>query len=335
MITCFVYIEVMNRYKFQIFPSEPQRHQIDMLLKLSLIQWNYAVLTRERLINYLYDGKFAKLFETVLARSKNDNHPVRKKAIQNLLLENPCIPYHEAGRVYDAYQFSGDLFADSQRSWSNVSAIIEEVGRVHKYDPDRVIEQLSTSINIQAGLLAIDFMKKSFRSQKQRSIAQCRTNLTGFSPNSRWHKAICRGTPRLKKIISSFSFSPYCFPSAIFRERACNCGYFSYLSPLDRKSCMIVTDYDRSLNDNCFVREITLKKCQDDVYFLIILVEDLLPRSQQNLFESLGMKGLIVSGSMTTRSFFPFPSNMVMQFVSKSMSLTRRRRHSMSLSPQP
>ena len=70
MITCFVYIEVMNRYKFQIFPSEPQRHQIDMLLKLSLIQWNYAVLTRERLINYLYDGKFAKLFETVLARSK-------------------------------------------------------------------------------------------------------------------------------------------------------------------------------------------------------------------------------------------------------------------------
>jgi len=54
----------MNRYKFQIFPSEPQRHQIDMLLKLSLIQWNYAVLTRERLINYLYDGKFAKLFES-------------------------------------------------------------------------------------------------------------------------------------------------------------------------------------------------------------------------------------------------------------------------------
>ena len=42
----------MNRHKFTIYPNEAQRSQIDLLLKLSQIQWNHAVLTRERLLKY-------------------------------------------------------------------------------------------------------------------------------------------------------------------------------------------------------------------------------------------------------------------------------------------
>lgn len=259
----------MNRHKFTIYPNEAQRSQIDLLLKLSQIQWNHAVLTRERLLKYLKECNFEKIFDIVLSRAKNDNHPTRRSAIQDLCLENPCIHPCDAGRVFDAYQFSGDLFRDTHRSCSSVSSIITEVRRIHEYDSARVIEQLTGSINIHAGLLAIDFMKRSFTLSNHGSISQCRSNLTGFSPNSRWQKAISRGIPRHKKDFHSFSFSPYCTPDAIFREMSHKRGYLSYLTPLAKHSRLVVTDYDCSLEKGSLLREITVKKEADDVFTLI------------------------------------------------------------------
>jgi hypothetical protein len=43
-------------YKYEIFPTEPQRHHLLRILKQSRIQWNKAVMIRRKLRAPLHSG---------------------------------------------------------------------------------------------------------------------------------------------------------------------------------------------------------------------------------------------------------------------------------------
>ena len=88
-------------YKYEIFPTKPQRHQLYKILREGRIQWNRAVTVRKKLKRALTSGQFEYVINTILSEEKDNKQGRRRDAISKFLASYPGLDSHLGPRLYD------------------------------------------------------------------------------------------------------------------------------------------------------------------------------------------------------------------------------------------
>lgn len=222
-------------YKFEIFPTAPQKKQLNRILRESRLQWNKAVTIRKKLKSALNKGQFEHVINTCLkaGEDKSDNNANRKKAIFKLQEKFPSIGFETASKLYDIKNIAGNLL-DLEESHLDISVLASELKK--KYDAEiaarkekkaqgiepaklpklTVYWQLLRAINQYAGYAAKVFMDNSFKSPKGMALSTVRFNISGSKNALRWNVATsptkeqrrygAMGDPQYKKRGDSFAY---------------------------------------------------------------------------------------------------------------------------------
>ncbi|HEX9860306.1 MAG TPA: helix-turn-helix domain-containing protein, partial [Nitrospirota bacterium] len=69
-------------YKYEIFPTAPQRTQLNKILRGTRLQWNKAVTIRKKLKRALIAGQVEHVINTCLSVEKDNRQSSRKSAIE-------------------------------------------------------------------------------------------------------------------------------------------------------------------------------------------------------------------------------------------------------------
>ena len=96
-------------YKYEIFPTSPQRKQLNRVLRESKYQWNKAVTIRKKLKKALEAGQFEYVIRKCLTgeEGKRETNHKRKGAILKILEEHPSLNINSATKLYNLRNIIG------------------------------------------------------------------------------------------------------------------------------------------------------------------------------------------------------------------------------------
>jgi hypothetical protein len=197
-------------YKFEIFPTRPQRLQLNQILKQSRIQWNKAVTIRRKLRRSLFSGQVEYVLTTCLSLQKKNWQSNRKKAVEKFQkdrAEISALEYESAAKLYDIKNLLGkSLEVDRKHLDSRILA--EEVNAIYNSELDEwkkakaagveikklpkrpLFWQMMHAINNYAGFEAKAYVDKSFKSPKGSALSDVRFNVSGCAESIRWNQAV-------------------------------------------------------------------------------------------------------------------------------------------------
>lgn len=136
-------------YKYEIFPTTPQKYQIFKLFRMCRVQWNKAVLERKKLLNLLKKGKIENLLDTLLSVEKNSNQVNRKKAIEKLKKQYSHLSFETVTYLYDVKSIFGKLldkrlseFTDKKILLDYLNAEYEKENQAFKMEVEQINQEL-------------------------------------------------------------------------------------------------------------------------------------------------------------------------------------------------
>lgn len=260
-----------TRYKYILHPTYSQKDQMKSILEEQSKQWAKAVEIRKNLIASLENGDIDHVVRFILSHEKDNNQYARREAIQRLAA-SLGVSEAEAPRLYDVKLLVGDLFSDFGIKYADTATVVSKLKEMIRSDQeDIVISQLVSAINYHAGYVAIRYISHSFMAKKSAALGNYRSHLTGSGPGTRWARALALGEPR-KKGFHSFSFSPRCEASRLIRNRKRGKGYLIRLTPLAKKSRLVIFEGGALPPEGDSIIEVTIKEIKNK-YHLILYTE--------------------------------------------------------------
>lgn len=277
-------------YKYEIFPTKPQRSQLYRILRESKIQWNKAVTIRKKLKRALVSGQFEYVINTCLSTEKNNFQGQRKKAIDKFCSQYSDMDFETAARCYDVKALVDDVLGDlPSEILLNVTYLAEELKKKHKEEVAKrkeasascsdkkklprltVFWKLMKAINNYAGYAAKVYVDKSFESSEGYALSAIRTNISGYANSERWNTAVqpstqqrkygATGEPRYKKRCGGFSYQIQNTDiSDIFRWKRRNSGHQILINPLHKGNEWVDVAYHRSIPDGSKIKQLTINE---------------------------------------------------------------------------
>ncbi len=289
-------------YKYEIFPTKPQRGQLYTLLRQVRLQWNRAVTTRKKLKRALASGQFTYLLEKLSSEERNNNQGQRKRAIMKLMQVYPDVKAEDAPRLYDLRNIIGTkLLEDFGPQYLNTSLLAKKLKSLHKgqvqkrrEDKDKglpinrqamltVYWQLLRAINNYAGYNAKKFMDKSFKSSSDMSLSAVRANISGYSSSVKWNTAVkpsslqrtygAKGEPQYKRRGDGFTYQVQRLTANdLIRIRKKRNGKQIRLNVLHKGNAWVNIKYHRPLPDGGKIKQITVNESGGH-FFAVFSVE--------------------------------------------------------------
>ena len=298
-------------YKYEIFPTQPQRKQLNKILKQAKIQWNKAVTIRKKLKSALIAGQVEYVLKTLLSVSaeKKNWQANRKKAIQKSEEQGDwhSSNFEESARLYNIKTLVGKIMEVDQRHL-DLAVLAQELKE--KYDselaeykqwkkargqgdkkqksPKRpVYWQLIKGINNCAGFSAKEFMDKSYDGPpKGTSLSKIRFNVSGSANAERWNSAVnpsksqraygAPGEPNYKGRMEGFAYQ---IPQKdntkidkLIRARSRQKGHLIEITALPKGMRWVPLAYHRPIPKGSKIKQLTINQ-KAGRYFVVLSLE--------------------------------------------------------------
>lgn len=277
-------------YKYEIFPTKPQRIQLHRILRESKIQWNKAVTIRKKIKRALVSNQFEYVLNTCLSTEKNNLQGQRAKAIEKVRSQYPDMDFKTAAHCYEVKNIIGKVLGDLPLlKLIDVKYLAEELRTVHKKEVEErrsaithgvekkklpkftVFWQIMRAINKYAGYAAKNYMDRSFTSPDGMPLSTVRFNISGSANSERWNHAVqpsseqrtygATGEPRYKRRGVGFSFQIQGTGiSDIFRSKRCNRGHQIWLNPLRNGNAWVDVAYHRDIPNGSNIKQLTINE---------------------------------------------------------------------------
>ena len=200
---------VLN-YKYEIFPTRPQKRQLGKVLRESRFQWNKAVTIRRKLKRALVSGQLDHVLKTTLSSEKDNQQAQRKSAILKFKQKNPNLEnldFNSTAKLYDMNYLFGKILPVTENHLE-ISNLAKELKNKFNEDLNEYIKakkngikgknipkrpiywKLMGAINNYAGFAAKKFMDESFKSPRGMSLASVRANISGYQTSIRWNQSV-------------------------------------------------------------------------------------------------------------------------------------------------
>ena len=222
-------------YKYEIFPTKPQRAQLNRILRESRIQWNKAVTIRKKLKTALLSGQVEHVVNTCLSSNKKPTgkRPGAIKKFQTENLSLSSLDLKSTTWLYDVKNLVGKLIDIDDRCL-DANMIIQKLKERYLSELNarkeakaqgmegKKLPKLPTywkligAINNHAGYSAKTFMDRSFESPGSMTLSTVRFNISGSAKAEKWNTACnpskeqraygALGDPRYKRRCEGFAF---------------------------------------------------------------------------------------------------------------------------------
>lgn len=264
-------------YKYEIFPTNPQRKKINDIIFQCSVQWNKAVATRAKLHKALNLGQLDYIIQEFIKikSKKNITQHVRVKAINT---------FAEKIGIQDRTMQEKATLSDLSKAFNRVLPITEKYLDIDMLIKDLTIlfnkqKELSknkrkvyynflSAINSISGEKAKFFMDSSF---SVRGLAETRYNISGTNDSPRWKVATnpskeqrsygSKGVPNFKRARDYSSFVlQYKKVDKFIRPRKKGKGHLFNLKVLPKGMQEIKIKYHRELPLESTVKQINIKR---------------------------------------------------------------------------
>ncbi len=276
-------------YKYEIFPTNPQRSQLYKILRQTRLQWNRAVTIRRKLKRALKSGLFNYLIPKLLSEEKDNNQGQLRKAISNLLDAYPNVDQKQGPRFYDTKNLVGNILDDFGPKYLDMSLLAKTLKEMHAGQVQQrkkdiadgvtigrqakltVYWQLMGAINRYAGYAAKRYMDKSFETRKGLVLSSIRTNISGYAKSIKWNTAVkpsasqrthgATGEPRYKRRGEGFTFQVQHKKIAdLFRTKRRGKGHQVFVNPLHKGNAWIDVAFHRPIPEEGKIKQITINE---------------------------------------------------------------------------
>lgn len=255
-------INILN-YKYEIFPTAPQRAHLKKILRQSRIQWNKAVIIRRKLMAALRCGQVEHVVNSCLSIRKPDEQSERKKAIEKFRSAHPefsALAPHDVGTLFDISTLLGkvipvraehldrrvlideisNIFSQEQAAYREARKLTRAGKEVPK-SKSPLYWTLRRAINKHAGEAAKTYLDQSFECAKNIAISEVRFNISGSAESKRWNQAVnpkagqkkfgAKGEPRTRKRSDGFAYKlpRNIEPGKLFRKKTSDQIFLSAL----------------------------------------------------------------------------------------------------------
>lgn len=174
----------INR-KYEIFPTKPQRGQIDEVIREGAQQWNHSVRKFQTLRKTLNLGDIAHIMKTFFAvkAGKQNTQHLRNAKIEYYRKAFPELAFDDAALLYDLNREFGKILPSIEPRHLRVEVISRELTDLHQaqvrsYDVDMLeIERKHADDKRKADLKNVGLLKKGketkrFKPKKYRPITK-------------------------------------------------------------------------------------------------------------------------------------------------------------------
>ena len=292
-------------YKYEIFPTEPQRRQLNRILRESRLQWNKAVTIRKKLKGALEAGQFEYVIRKCLAgeEAKRETNHKRREAILKILEEHPYLDINSATMLYNLRNIIGkDYELDEKKIQKlNLVSLSDEIKKTHKLElanrkevqakgdnteklPKlKIYWRIMNAINKYAGYAAKTYMDKSFHAKEGMSLSVVRFNISGSANSIRWNQAVnpkqkqrtygARGEPQYKRRGEGFAYQIQNVSiNDIIRQKSEKRGYQIHIRVLHKENAWIDTAYHRVIPTDSKIKQITINT-KAGRFFVVLSIE--------------------------------------------------------------
>ncbi len=288
-------------YKYEIFPTKPQRYQLFKILRQVRLQWNRAVTIRKKLIRALTSGQFDYVIETLLSEEKNNYQGQRRSTISKILELHPDVDVKDGPKLYDTKNLIGNLFDDFGSKYLDTKPLVNTLEKLHQEQVAQrkkdkaggvllrnqtrltVYWQLVRAINNYAGYAAKQFVDKSFMSPKGMSLSTVRANISGYANSIKWNTAVkpsaeqrrygAPGEPRYKRRGEGFTYQiQRVNVDTLIRKKRNNKGNQVIINPIHNGNAWIDMKYHRPLPEGNKIKQMTVNENAGH-FFVVFSVE--------------------------------------------------------------
>lgn len=276
-------------YKFEIFPTKPQRQQFNKILRETKYQWNKGVTIWKKLRTSLNTGQIEHVVKTCLlaGQEKSDTNYNRKKAILKLQDTHKNIDLESASKLYDIKNLVGKIIEIDVRHL-DVRVLSKELKQKHteelsarkraisegiawaKLPKLTVYWQLMRAIGQYAGFAAKTYMDKSFNAPDGMALSTIRFNISGSKNALRWNTAVqpkpqqrkygARGEPQYKRRGESFAYQVQNTEIEGIIRRKNNYGYQVNINPLYIGNKWVDMAYHREIPKESKIKMLTVSE---------------------------------------------------------------------------
>ncbi|HHT9124771.1 MAG TPA: zinc ribbon domain-containing protein [Candidatus Brocadiia bacterium] len=287
-------------YKFEIFPTDPQRAQLNRILYEGRRQWNKAVTIRKKLKTALLTGQIEHVINSCLSSDKSDNQGQRRKAILKFQGENFAgLDFNSVSRLYDIKNLVGKILEVDKRHLDiNLLANelkekyekeIEERKRAEKDGVERdklpklkTYWQLLSAVNQYAGFAAKTFVDKSFKPPKGMSLSTVRFNVSGSKNARRWNQSVqpkkgqraygATGEPQYKRRAEGFAYQIQGKNINELLRSKKNPGNQIHITAVHKGNSWVNIAYHRPIPESSRIKELTVN-AKAGRYFVVLTAE--------------------------------------------------------------
>ncbi len=175
-------------YKYEIFPTRPQREKINTLLFQCSQQWNKAVETHIKLHKAIGRGQFEYIINKIIEvkSQKNNNQHIRRTGIEKFRQSRPGLSFEEAAPLYDLIRMFSKSLPDLTPQDVNAKDIAEKLKKYHneqvklfdletkeinkKQTVDREKFDKRNDKQIKEGKKALEYKPKKYKRKNQKIV---------------------------------------------------------------------------------------------------------------------------------------------------------------------
>jgi len=290
-------------YKFEIYPTHPQRQQLNRVLREGRLQWNRAVTIRRKLKRALITGQFDYAIETCLSSEKNNQQGVRRTAIEKFQASRPefvSLDFELAARLYDINNLVGKTLQVEEKH-QDVTLLAKELKEKHvaeltarkkakAEDGDiknlpklTVYWRMMGAIDRYAGFEAKKYVDKSFESPKGMALSTVRFNISGSANSIRWNQSVqpkkgqrtygATGEPQYKKRGEGFAYQiQNAQLNDLIHKKDGKPGHQLLIKALPEGMRQVVIAYHRPIPDDAKIKQLTVNS-RSGRYFGVLSAE--------------------------------------------------------------
>lgn len=292
-------------YKYEIYPTRPQRQQLNRILRESRIQWNKAVTIRRKLKRSLASGQIEHVIKTCLSLEKNNKQAVRNKAIlrfQETKEEFKSLDFDSAANLYDIKNLMGKtlevegkhldikLLSKELKNRYDLELVERKKAEVTGVDRKKlpklnVFWQLRRGIDQASGFLAKTYMDKSFEAANGMAVSTVRFNISGSANSIRWNQAVqpkkgqreygAIGEPNYKRQIEGFTDQiqqKKSKSSDLIRKKNRKSGHQIHITALHKGNSWIDMAYHRVIPEGSKIKQLTVN-AKAGRFFVVLSAE--------------------------------------------------------------
>ncbi len=267
-------------YKYEIFPTKPQRMQLNRILRQTRIQWNKAVTIRKKLKAALVAGQFDHVVKKCLSLEKWDGQGNRRRAIERFMSTHDGLDCDSGARLYDIKNFVGKILDEVDKRYLDIGILANDLKTKHKEElAERKASQakgvewkklpkLKTywqvlgAVNQYSGYAAKTFIDNSFHTRRAMALSGVRFNVSGSVRE-----------PQYKKRGEGFAYQVQNTQvDDLIRKKKKRSGFQIYIRALPKGNAFIDLAYHLDIPKESKIKNLTVNS-RSGRYFVVLSIE--------------------------------------------------------------